>query len=104
MNDIELEMKKEMAVSGGTTTTGAGNDDDEEVDDEENETEEVRQEKAKIGEDVIVLQPGSRYIRIGKATDAVPLVIPNVIAVKKNLTNIVNPHGDDSGIKYPKEN
>ena len=72
-----------MAVSGGTTTTGAGNDDDEEVDDEENETEEVRQEKAKIGEDVIVLQPGSRYIRIGKATDAVPLVIPNVIAVKK---------------------
>lgn len=102
LNDIELEMKKEMAVSGGTTTTGAGNDDDEEVDDEENETEEVRQEKAKIGEDVIVLQPGSRYIRIGKATDAVPLVIPNVIAVKKNLTNIDNPHGDDSGIKYPK--
>ncbi|KAI5955756.1 ARP8 [Candida jiufengensis] len=72
LNNIENEMKKKTEV------------DDEDDDDEEaeNETEEVRQEKAKIGEDVIVLQPGSSYIRIGRATDAVPKIIPNVIAVR----------------------
>ncbi|KAL6453879.1 ARP8 Actin-like protein ARP8 [Candida maltosa Xu316] len=74
LNDIEIEMKKEMTVEVG---------DDDEEEDEENETEEVREEKAKIGEDVIILQPGTRYIRIGRAVDAVPLVIPNVIAVRK---------------------
>ena len=68
-------MKKEMTAEVGV--------DDEEEEDDENETEEVREEKAKIGEDVIILQPGTRFIRIGKATDAVPMVVPNVIAVRK---------------------
>lgn len=75
LNDIEIEMKKEMTAEVGV--------DDEEEEDDENETEEVREEKAKIGEDVIILQPGTRFIRIGKATDAVPMVVPNVIAVRK---------------------
>ncbi|CCG22749.1 Arp8 chromatin-remodeling enzyme complex protein [Candida orthopsilosis Co 90-125] len=77
LKNIENELKSK---NGGVTAVA---DDDEEEDDEgENETEEVRQEKARIGEDVVVLQPGSAYIRIGRATDAVPRVIPNVIAVK----------------------
>ncbi|RCK55788.1 Actin-like protein ARP8 [Candida viswanathii] len=76
LNEIEAEMKKEMTAEVVV--------DDDEDDDEENETEEIREEKAKIGEDVIILQPGTRYIRIGKATDAVPMVVPNVIAVRKD--------------------
>ncbi|KAG7662387.1 ARP8 [[Candida] subhashii] len=90
LNDIETEMNKEKekaaaaaAASGGTAGTAADADDDEE-EDEENETEEVRQEKAKIGGDVVILQPGSGFIRIGKATDAVPMTVPTVIAVKKS--------------------
>ncbi|CAI5757793.1 unnamed protein product [Candida verbasci] len=86
LNEIELEMKKKS-------------NDVEEVDDEdeeENETEEIRQEKARIGEDVIILQPGSSFIRIGKATDAVPETIPNVIAIEKpnreKEDNVVLPH------------
>ncbi|KAG5422067.1 ARP8 [Candida metapsilosis] len=82
LKNIENELKSK---NGGVTAVA---DDDEEEDDEgENETEEVRQEKARIGEDVIVLQPGSAYIRIGRATDAVPRVIPNVIAVKTTQTS-----------------
>lgn len=81
-DDFDLKnIENELKLKNGGVTAIA--DDDEEDDDEgENETEEVRQEKARIGEDVLVLQPGSAYIRIGRATDAVPLVIPNVIAVK----------------------
>lgn len=85
LNDIEAEMakEKEKAAAAATSTGGAVEADDDEEEDEENETEEVRQEKAKIGGDVVILQPGSGFIRIGKATDAVPLTIPSVIAVKK---------------------
>ncbi|KAI3404681.2 ARP8 [Candida oxycetoniae] len=72
LNNIENELKKKTEV-----------DDEDVEEEEEEETEELRQEKAKIGEDVIVLQPGSAYIRLGRATDAVPIVIPNVIAVRK---------------------
>ncbi|KAI5966338.1 ARP8 [Candida pseudojiufengensis] len=76
LNNIENELKKKTDV--------VVDDDDDDDEEGENETEEVRQEKAKIGEDVIVLQPGSTYIRIGRATDAVPKIIPNVIAVRNN--------------------
>ncbi|CAK9438747.1 uncharacterized protein LODBEIA_P29710 [Lodderomyces beijingensis] len=83
LNNIETELKKKPEVV-----------DDDEDDDEEEDTEEARQEKAKIGEDVIVIQPGSTYIRIGRATDAVAQVIPNVIAVRKKTNcdkNLVLP-------------
>ena len=76
LNNIENELRGKGDV-----------DDAEEEEDDEEETEEVREQKAKIGEDVIVIQPGSTYIRVGRATDAVPKVIPNVIAVRKKSIN-----------------
>ncbi|ODV77573.1 actin-related protein [Suhomyces tanzawaensis NRRL Y-17324] len=76
LNDIEAEMNKKKIA-----TTEA--DDEEEEDDEENETEETREEKAKIGHDTIIIHPGSSYLRIGRATDAVPVTIPTVIAIPR---------------------
>ncbi|KAI5961805.1 ARP8 [Candida margitis] len=101
LKNIENELKSK---NGGATAVAAAADDEEEEDDEgENETEEVRQEKARIGEDVIVLQPGSTYIRIGRATDAVPQVIPNVIAVKTSQnspeSDAILPHRHVDGDK-----
>ncbi|KAI5962795.1 ARP8 [Candida theae] len=84
LKNIENELKSK---NGGVTAVAVADDDEEDDDEGENETEEVRQEKARIGEDVVVLQPGSAFIRIGRATDAVPRVIPNVIAVKTNQTS-----------------
>lgn len=91
LNDIETEMNKkkadaqaaaeaEAAAAAEVAATQA--EDDEEEEDDENETEEVREQKAKIGHDTIIIHPGSAYIRIGRATDAVPITVPNVIAVK----------------------
>ncbi|KAK6204888.1 actin-related protein [Scheffersomyces amazonensis] len=79
LNNIELEMNRKKQNASVVA------DDDEEEEDDEEETEEVAEEKAKIGHDVIVIHPGSSYIRIGRATDAVPETIPTVIAVP--LTN-----------------
>ncbi|KIK95252.1 hypothetical protein PAXRUDRAFT_827189 [Paxillus rubicundulus Ve08.2h10] len=36
------------------------------------------------GSQVVVIHPGSRYLRIGKASDVTPLSVPNVIARKHN--------------------
>ncbi|CAH6722340.1 actin-like protein Arp8p [[Candida] jaroonii] len=93
LNEIEEEMKKkQLEMDGGkiddVNDTVQNNDDDDEDDDDdeeneagEGETEEVIAEKARIGGDVIVIHPGSSNFRIGKATDAVPLTIPTVVAV-----------------------
>lgn len=77
LNNIEAEMNRKKAE------LLADEDDDDE--DEENETEEAQEEKAKIGHDVIVIHPGSSYIRIGRATEAVPETIPAVIAVPNSV-------------------
>lgn len=34
------------------------------------------------GSHVIVIHPGSRYLRVGRASDVTPLTVPNVIARK----------------------
>ncbi|KAH0836698.1 hypothetical protein J3R83DRAFT_8421 [Lanmaoa asiatica] len=36
------------------------------------------------GSQVVVIHPGSRYLRIGKASDVTPITVPNVIARKHN--------------------
>lgn len=36
------------------------------------------------GSQIIVLHPGSRHIRIGKASDVFPVTVPNVVARKIN--------------------
>lgn len=71
LNDIETEMKKKAELE----------EEEDEEEDEENESEEIRDEKAKIGHDTIVIHPGSAFIRMGRATDAVPMTIPTVIAI-----------------------
>lgn len=74
LNEIEIEMKKNAAAAA---------EEDEEDDDNE---EEIVEDKAKQGHDTIVIHLGSAYTRIGRATDAVPLTVPTVIAVKgKNI-------------------
>lgn len=85
LNEIEQEMKKKVE------------DEDEEEEDEDEEngdvdvdgeaTDEVMAEKAKIGSDVIVLHPGSSNFRIGRAVDAVPVVVPSVVAVPRPTSN-----------------
>ncbi|TFY69107.1 hypothetical protein EVJ58_g619 [Rhodofomes roseus] len=41
-------------------------------------------EEARRGSKVIVIHPGSRFLRIGRACDVTPVAIPNVIARKYN--------------------
>lgn len=36
------------------------------------------------GSDILVIHPGSRWIRIGRATDAFPVSVPHVLARKVN--------------------
>lgn len=38
----------------------------------------------KRGSDIIIIHPGSRFLRIGRASDAYPVTIPHVIARKFN--------------------
>lgn len=90
LNDIEEEMKKQKDDNVNDDEDDEDEDDDDEnVDAEEQDAEGAEishTEKARIGSDVIVIQPGSSYFRIGKATDAAPLVIPTVVAIKKPTT------------------
>lgn len=56
------------------------NDDDE---DNENGTGEHKHTKVKMGHDTIVIQPGSSFIRLGRATDQAPVAVPAVVAYKR---------------------
>lgn len=86
LNDIQSEMarKKKAAekIEAAAAAAAAAQDEEEDEDDEDDESEEVRAEKARIGHDTIIIHPGSAYTRIGRATDAVPVTIPTVIAVR----------------------
>lgn len=79
LNEIEAEMKQNAAATAAAAAAAAA---EEEEEDEDNE--EVTEEKAKLGHDTIVIHLGSAYSRIGRATDAVPLTVPTVIAVPRN--------------------
>lgn len=72
LKDIENETNEKKAVV---------EEDEEEEEEDENDNEELSEEKAKLGYDTIVIQPGSENIRIGRATNAYPKTIPTVIAV-----------------------
>ncbi|KAK6462119.1 hypothetical protein DFJ63DRAFT_296420 [Scheffersomyces coipomensis] len=87
LNNIEVEMNKKKASAAAAATA---DDDEDEDDEEENENEEVTEEKAKIGHDVIIIHPGSSFIRIGRGTDAVPQTIPTIIAVPTHEKTISN--------------
>jgi actin-related protein 8 len=93
LNDIEAEMEKKKreadmaaaeaaAAAAAATSTAGGDDDDDDDDDDEDADGEISEEKAKMGFDTIVIQPGSSTIRIGRATDAFPLTVPTVIATR----------------------
>ncbi|CAG8833969.1 40652_t:CDS:2, partial [Gigaspora margarita] len=56
------------------------NEDEMEEDEEEATTEEEEPEQE--GSKVLVIHPGSKYLRIGRASEAFPYVVPQVIARK----------------------
>ncbi|CAK7901559.1 actin-like protein Arp8p [[Candida] anglica] len=99
LGDIEEEMNRKAAAAA------AALDDEEDEDEEENEVEgegdveeEISEEKARLGFDTIVIQPGSSNVRIGRATDAFPRTVPAVIAVRKHTKEAksTTPH-----VNYP---
>lgn len=83
----------------------------EEEEEDEDENEDPRDEKMKIGHDTIIIHPGSLFIRIGRATDAVPKNVPNVIAIsiKKAVENNdltpypIRKYNKDNGIYFSEE-
>lgn len=121
LKEIEEEMKQKQAeldASGDSTVTNGNtnideDDDDEDDDDVDGDNDEATAEKAKIGSNVIVIQPGSSNFRIGRATDAVPLTIPTVIAVSQqniklnydppNPERQVSTDGDDTVVSFGEE-
>jgi hypothetical protein len=44
------------------------------------------EKRQKRGSDIIIIHPGTRFLRVGRATDAYPINIPHVIARKTNLS------------------
>lgn len=93
LNDIEEEMRKKAIDNDNLN-----DDDDEDDEDDENADVDVDAEVAdgagedangdkaakRPGADVVVIHPGSSNLRIGKATDTVPITIPSVVAIKKS--------------------
>lgn len=69
----------------------APKDEDEDEDEDDEDDDDSKPEKARIGHDTIVIHPGSAYTRIGRATDAVPVTIPTVIAVRTDPPAPSNP-------------
>ncbi|KAI1796772.1 actin-like ATPase domain-containing protein [Ganoderma leucocontextum] len=57
--------------------------------------------EARRGAKVIVIHLGSRFLRIGRASDVTPLTIPNVIARKQ--TSALPPQNYVEGISRPRE-
>lgn len=67
----------EKQKNAGETKKG---DDEEDDDDDENDNDETPTQ-TRQGYDTIVIHPGSRYLRIGRATDPLPVTVPMVVAV-----------------------
>ncbi|KAM0750707.1 actin-like ATPase domain-containing protein [Meredithblackwellia eburnea MCA 4105] len=64
--------------------------DDDDADEERVEDEEDEEEDSPLRK-TLVIQPGSSYLRIGRASDFQPIVVPNVIAARRR------PTADDKG-------
>lgn len=58
-------------------------DDDDNDNDDNDDNEEAVPDRAKQGTDTVVIHPGSRYLRVGRATDADPVEIPMVVGVRQ---------------------
>ncbi|KAJ7224190.1 hypothetical protein GGX14DRAFT_424627, partial [Mycena pura] len=56
------------------------------------------------GSHIIVIHPGSRSLRIGKASDVFPITVPNVVARKINSPSAVPCPSFVRGIYRPREN
>ncbi|KAF9329600.1 actin-like protein arp8 [Podila minutissima] len=75
------EELREEGESGDDSSDSSDSDSDSEgsVVDEMDEDAEAM-ESAEMGKKIIVIHPGSRFLRIGRASDAYPVVTPHVIA------------------------
>ncbi|KAG0275916.1 actin-like protein arp8 [Linnemannia exigua] len=89
-DEDEDDEDKETRENGDTGAKDANDDDDDDEfssdsDSEEsvmNEMDENGEAKssADMGKKVIVIHPGSRYLRVGRASDAYPIITPHCIA------------------------
>ncbi|KAG8220978.1 hypothetical protein J3R82DRAFT_2484 [Butyriboletus roseoflavus] len=57
------------------------------------------------GSQVVVIHPGSRYLRIGKASDVTPITVPNVIARRHKGRNLpsATSNGDEYAVVPPSD-
>lgn len=72
-------------VQGPKDSKGGDKKLDDEDDDDDDDDEEGAPEKTRMGYDTIVLQPGSKNLRIGRATDGSPHSVPMVIAIPDKI-------------------
>ncbi|KAJ7091416.1 hypothetical protein B0H15DRAFT_836015 [Mycena belliarum] len=63
----------------------------------------VAAQDSRRGSQVIVIHPGSRLLRIGKASDVFPVAVPNVVARKINPTTDAPPLKFIEGIYRPRK-
>lgn len=80
---LQAQAKGSVPKSSGSNDVKKGavaDDDDDEDDDDENDIEEGSL-KTRMGDDTIVIHPGSAFLRIGRATDGFPEPVPMVVAV-----------------------
>lgn len=45
------------------------------------------------GTAIVVIHPGSAYLKVGRASDTVPVIMPNVVARRKK--SLEQPHYED---------
>ncbi|KAJ7180728.1 hypothetical protein C8R46DRAFT_1070410 [Mycena filopes] len=63
----------------------------------------VPPQDARRGSQIIVIHPGSRFLRIGKASNVFPVVVPNVVARKMNPISVAPSPTFIQGIYRPRE-
>ncbi|KAJ7504317.1 hypothetical protein B0H11DRAFT_1981638 [Mycena galericulata] len=62
----------------------------------------VTPQDSRRGSQIIVIHPGSRFLRIGKASDVFPVTVPNVVARKINPATAAPPPAFVEGIYRPR--
>ncbi|KAM9934783.1 hypothetical protein OXX80_005632 [Metschnikowia pulcherrima] len=72
------EKQRDVAPKSAGLETRKQPDYEDDDDDEDNDNDDG---SAKAGDDTIVLQPGSQFMRIGRATDSFPTKVPMVVAI-----------------------
>ncbi|KAK9723389.1 actin-like protein arp8 [Basidiobolus ranarum] len=85
------EPKPEPTVIESKTEDMEVEDDKKSPESEDSEQSEDSEEEERVsgpGSDVIVIHPGSRFLRIGRATDAFPKQIPHCLARRVNFPSV----------------